>query len=153
MTRPLYDYVCDTVQDEECLIWDIAFSEHAPVTLETLSGLMWAEAKIVFAELGALGYGRSVSGAAFHRWCIENHQSATDKEQLWSDGDSIRGFLDSFDKAAEIKRDFIRIVNNRRKEWLTNYCGHVEAWEDEFWYGSWVARIIDKMLDTYKEII
>ncbi len=26
MMRPLYDYVLDTIQDEECLIWDTAFT-------------------------------------------------------------------------------------------------------------------------------
>lgn len=89
--------------------------QHAPVTIKTLSGLMWDEAKIVFGELAALGYGRSVSAAAFDRYCDKQCRSSIRNDKRWHGDSSIRGFLNEFNEASEIRRDFIRIVNARRK--------------------------------------
>lgn len=34
------------------------------------------------------------------------------------------------------------------QKWLEEYCDNIEAWKNE---GTWINRVVKKMLHTYKE--
>ena len=85
-----------------------------PVTPETLTGLNWNSARIVFGAL-AQEFGPLVSAAAFDRWCRTHYPSSVSNSKSWHGIDSIRAFFGGFENGNELMRRLVVHENARRK--------------------------------------